>query len=269
MPGKRPTTIDRALTAKQILESLPESPWSESQRIAIRGFTRVVANGNALEVVHRYLKLVGELGGDHGLGKALTITEGGRLLVTLDAHAYRGVPIDRVLVPVEWIQERTGTPTGRQRLEPKLERWIGDLPERLNALGAQLARGRASSALTFGYALNELVAAQGKLSSSKPPAVLEAACDAFRQGRTCVVEVPSAECFAFYWPQSLSSWPELLSGKQAERFVTSIGKPKSERSLRDLAKEHPALKRGSKFVRNELERAKDSGLLDHGNRKDG
>jgi hypothetical protein len=106
-------------------------------------------------------------------------------------------------------------------------------------------------------------------SQTGVPAVLKAARDAYRQGRTCVVEVPSVDCFAFYWPRTVSSWPELLSGTKAAQFVDSIGKPKSERSLRDLAKEYPALKRGSKFVRDELERAVAKGLLDHGNRKDG
>jgi hypothetical protein len=264
-----PTWIKPAELRRRILETIAANPWSEEQRTAIRDFANGLTNRTGPEeIVGDYLKLVRRLGERHGLGESMVITEGGRLLVFLDAKVYQGVPVGEIIDPVEWIRKKLNTRSW-SKIHRKLEGWISALPERLHTLTTRIASGALNESAKFQEDLCELVRRVASMSGVSVSPRLKEACDAVRQGRTCVVEVPSAGCFAFYWPQTRSFWPELLSGTQAVRFVDSIGKPKSERSLRDLAKEHPALKRGSKFVRDELERAVAKGLLDHGNRKDG
>jgi hypothetical protein len=264
-----PTLIKPAELRQGVLDVLAADLLSKEQRTAIRDFANGLTNRTGPEeIVGDYLKLVRRLGEPHGLGKSMVITEGGGLLVSLDAKVYQGVPLDEIIDPVEWIRDQSRK-SSWSTIASRLDHWISELPDRLHTLTTRIAGGALNESAKFPGDLYELVRSMMSKNGVSLSPRIEAACDAFRQGRTCVVEVPMAECFAFYWPKTVSSWPELLSGKEAVRFVASIGKPKSERSLRDLAKEYPALKRGSKFVRDELERAVATGLLDHGDRKDG
>lgn len=265
MPGPRTSPETRAATARRLLAELPAAPWGDAERTAIRKFARVVATDAALDVVYRYLHLVEELGRAHGAGASLRTTEGGRLLVGLDANAYRGLPIGELQNPVEWIDRHLATPTGRKRFGPRLERWIESLPDRLARLAAVTTRG--SPPLDFGQELFDLVAAHARTGAARVPPAIEAACDAFRQGRTSTVEIPMAATFAFYWPKTVSAWPELMIAKEAVRFLKSIGCPKCERSLRDIAVDLPEIRRGTKYHRDTLERYARQGLLKRKSRK--
>jgi hypothetical protein len=146
-----PTLTKPAELRRRVLETIAANPWSEEQQAAIRAFANGLTNRTGPEeIVGDYLKLVRRLGERHGLGESMAITEGGRLLVFLDAKVYQGVPVGEIIDPVGWIRRKLNTRSW-SKIHRKLEGWISALPRAPACPGRRTRAKQGLTRLRFRY----------------------------------------------------------------------------------------------------------------------
>jgi hypothetical protein len=255
--------MNRAIIKELLRDLREERGWTRQDREAIDAFIGRFVDADHRGVVHEYLELVRKLAAATGQDKALVFSESSHLIGRLDPNAYASEPPGQVLDPVVFVDRRQRN----ARIQKRVEAWIADIPNRLQLLHAQLTRTDGRKVFDFPTALLELVRAVP--DAGKIPPAIHAVCTAIRLGRTCMTAIDPPGLAAFHWPLTEHDFDDLLTEKDALAFLKQIGIHVSPRTLANRAKDRPALKQDSKYVRDELRRAARDGCFGHRNKKSG
>lgn len=277
---------------KRLSEAVDRGRWSRQEHRVVSDFVVAVKAAVKLDrddlgrIVRLYLQLVRDLaelplkaaaGSGHspdspevqaarqGAVEAMVLGEAGRLIDWLDSHAYDGVPFGQIIDPIEFIRQHERNDRVRRRLRS----WVQGIPKKLVALEAQLlhtrvvqtkvVQTRSATVANFPFELLQCVQALG---DQPVPRSVGAVVDLVKRGKTSLSFVEEPALVAFYWPVVEPEFGELLVSKEALQLLKHHGVQVSVRTLFDRAQERPKLKRGAKYVRDELVRAIADGLFD-------
>jgi hypothetical protein len=276
----------------RLAQAVEEGHWSTEEHRVVSDFVVAVKaalrldEGNLGRIVRLYLQLVRDLAelqlkaaaGSTGTPdppevtaarqaavQAMVLGESGRLIDWLDPHAYDGVPFSEVIDPIEFITRHERN----DRIRRRLRSWVQGIPKKLVAVEAQLlhtrivhtkaVQTRSAKVANFPFELLQCVQALG----DKPvPRSVGAVVDLIKRGKTSLSFVEEPALVAFYWPVVEPEFGELLISKEALQLLKHHGVHIAVRTLFERAKKRPTLKRGSKYVRDELLRAVTDGLFE-------
>ena len=250
-----------ASVRKALLRESESGHWTSAERVLISGFAAQLDGLDRAAVVYHYLELVRSLGKPSGQDRILVLTEGGGLIQQLDPRAYDAVAAGVVLDPVEFVQRRLRN----QAIVRRLDAWVQAIPDRLCSLRLDQRQAGPDAGADFRAALVEFVN-EARRTQAVPP-VIGDVCNAIILKQTSVTRVTHADLFAFFWPATLPTYRDRLTSGEALRLLKSMLINISPRKLADRAKERPAIKDGTHYVKKELLAAANDGFFAHRNKK--
>jgi hypothetical protein len=259
MPSVPPTSLNWPNIKHQLL-TLTETPeWTPVERALVRKFVDRATRVDLVGVVKLYMELVRDLVAPSPIRGSVTLGAGGRLIDHVDPMAYIRVAPGETIDPVEFVERRQGNAKIRKRLA----KYMQDIPIHLMLIKSQIIQIPSATVVDFPTILVEFVKSASS-RSIKVPTALRDLCDLISRGQTCLTQLRVPVLNAFFYPTLTDDFRDLLTEKEALAFLKRLGVSIAPRTLSKRGKARSSLRQGTKYVRNELERAATEGVFKHG-----